>query len=196
MTTICAGICECSEKQIIGKKFAKTVWITLKIGASKVLSTIGIAILTAIASALLLSVFIKPEPQNVMPAFYYDGTYSEYNNEEKTADVINMILEESENRIATDWETAYYDIAYAYFSSNNYDLAIEALKKCYDENPSWEYAYNIGISYGYLMDYQASVKYLNEALELNPPVYDRAGILDTITLLENYYTLWLSSLFQ
>lgn len=195
VSIISTGIFECSEKKY-SKTFWKSILQTAKIGLCKVLSSVGVALLTTISLAFLLSLFIKPEPQDVMPALYYDGTYIEYNAVEKTTDTINMILEESEKRITSDPESAYYDMAYAYFSSGNYDLAVDALKKCYAENPKWEYAYNIGVSYGYLMDYSASIKYLNEALTLNPPLDSRAVILDKISMLENYFSSWISSLFQ
>lgn len=196
VSIISTGIFECGEKKYSSKMLGKSILKTIKIGLCKVLSSVGVALLTTISLALLLSLFIKPEPQDVMPALYYDGTYIEYNTVEKTTDIINMILEESEKHITSDSESAYYDMAYAYFSSGNYDLAVDALKKCYAENPKWEYAYDIGVSYGYLMDYRASIKYLNEALTLNPPLDNRAVILDTISMLENYFTSWISQLFQ
>lgn len=196
VSIIFTGIFECSEKQISRKTFWKAVLITLKIGTSKVLSSVCITLLTVVFSAFLLSIFIKPELQDVMPAFYYDGTYSEFNTEEKTAEIINTILEDAEDHKALDMESAYYDIAYAYFSSGNYDLAIGSLEICYDANPCWKYAYDIGVSYGYMMEYQASAKYLKKALDLNPPAYDRAAILDTVTMMENYFSIWITSLFQ
>lgn len=196
VSIICTGVFECSEKRNICKSFKESILHVLKIGFFKVISSVCIALLTAGISAFLLSLFIKPEPQNVMPAFYYDGTYSEYNVLDISRDTINMILEESEKHITNDPEIAYFDMAYAYFFSQNYDLAVEALGKCYEMAQRWEYTYDIGVSYGYLMDYQVSIKYLNEALKLNPPAYDRAVILETVEMLDNYFNIWLSSLFQ
>ena len=194
ISVFCTGIYECREKSKKDQKSDNSFINIVKIGLCKTLSSIGIAVVTTIVTVLLLSMFIKPEPQNVMPAIFYDGTYAELNGMEKGEDTIEMILEESEKRLSSDYETANYDIAYAYFSSNNFDLAVDAFEECYKTNPKWEYAYDLGVSYGYMMNYQKSLKYLNEALELNPPMYDRSVILDTIVMLKNYFGIWISSL--
>jgi len=197
ITVFSSGRLERCKKRSENETFVKALWNTIKTGFLKVLSSVGIALVTTAISVLILSTFIKPEPQNIMPAFYYDGTYEQYNNEEVTdSEIFNRIFRESQAQIETDSETAYFDIAYAYYKTNNYDLAIEYLEQCYEINPHWKYAYDLGISYGYLRNYRTAVKYLNEALELSPPAADRGGILETITMLENYYSIWISSLLQ
>ena len=74
-------------------------------GVSKLISTIGVALLSAGVIAVILSLFIKPTPENVMPA-YASGT-SYYNWETIDVSWTETIICESESRTTTNPETAY-----------------------------------------------------------------------------------------
>lgn len=195
ITILCSGLVERETKQKKKEVHVGIIWNVVKIGTLKLISAVGIAILTAAALALLLSLIVKPEPANIMPGYFYDGTYAYYNGMEIDEATIDTILTGSRQRMDADREAACYDMAYGYFSSGNFDYAITALETCYESNPDWKYAYDLGIAYSYMRDYRSALNYLQEALELNPPYENRGVILNTVAMLENYYSIWITSLF-
>lgn len=193
VTVLCFGYLEAKKTNKSNSYSLK--WKEMLIaGVAKLISTIGVALLSAVVIAVILSLFIKPTPENVMPAYASGTSYYDW----ETIDVswTETIISESESRITTNPETAYSDMAHAYFMSCNYDLAIPLLENAYAIKKSWEYANDIGICYGYLCDYDQSLRYLNLALSLDPPLVERGAIIEAKTMIESYFSSWLLSLLR
>lgn len=194
VSIFCFGYLEVRKSSSSDSKKQRVIKEVVLSGVAKLLSTVGVALLSAGVIAMVLSQIIKPTPEIVMPAYASSNSYYDWN----TVSVVEVetIISESEARITVAPEIAYSDMAHAYFMSRNYDMAIPILENAYAINQSWEYANDIGICYGYLCDYEQSLRYLNLAVSLNPPIVERGAIVEAKTMIESYFSSWLPSLFR
>lgn len=60
ITVFSSGLLERCKKRSENETFVKALWNTIKTGFLKVLSSVGIALVTTAISVLILSTFIKP----------------------------------------------------------------------------------------------------------------------------------------
>ncbi|MBR1396257.1 MAG: tetratricopeptide repeat protein [Selenomonadaceae bacterium] len=68
-----------------------------------------------------------------------------------------------------DYDTAYVNRSYAYFTLQNYTQAIADCTKAIELNPNYGMAYNNrGIAYDELQNYEAAIADYTKAIELNP----------------------------
>lgn len=161
--------------------------------ASKVL-TGAIAVMVGMSVIVALT---KPMPEDVMPAFYYNGSYSEYGGEYFSSEVIEQLLSECNYMLGKSSDPdILFDRAFLYYRTHNYDLAIEDLKACLTTESNWEYLYDLGVVYGYMRDYKSSILYLNEALNYDIPITNRGGAKNALEMMEAYYQNWLFSVWQ
>lgn len=192
-TVLCFGYLEHKKADKRNSNLAKWKEV-LYVGVAKLISMIGVALLSAGAIAVILSIFVKPTPEIVMPAYASNTSFYDW----EMVDVVwtETIISESESRLTTNPETAYSDLAHAYFMSRNYDLAIPMLENAYAINQRWEYANDIGICYGYLCDYNQASRYLKLALTLDPPIVARGAIVEAKVMIDSYFSSWFLSLFH
>lgn len=191
ITIFCTGVVFQNENNL--KKQYVVTLSALKFGILKFGSVVGMTLSTLFITAGLLSFIVEPQSENIMPAFYYDGIYESVCDEELTNELVEQKLAEME---LYNTEESYYYKSYLYFRTGNHDLAINELKKCFEDNPKWTYAYDIGVCYSYLREYELSIKYMKRALELNPPYEERGDMMETIDMIENYFGNWISSIFN
>ena len=121
------------------EKKSKTIKQSIIIGFSKVLSDIAIGLIIAAIPTVILLNYLKPQPEDVMPVFFYDGTYAD------TSDNIDYTLAQSLIADCTisikqsQDVTKYFDCAFLYFKTNNYDLACDDLQECVKLEERWIY---------------------------------------------------------
>ena len=190
LTSVFCGLYEKNSKK---EKPSSSI---IKLGILKIISSIGISLTTTLLFASVLSYLIKPQPQDVMPAFMYDGTYIETNTLASANLPVEQIIQESTARLEYAKEEANFDFANIYFRTGKYDLSVDCLERCFAINPSWKYAYDLGVVYGYMGNYLNANKYLNRALEYDPPLNDRSVIISTMEMINNYFYYWLKKIFN
>lgn len=171
-------------------------WEYVVIGASKVIVEIAIGIIIILIPTLILVNYLKPQPENVMPAFYYDGTYAGLLSG-MDDDTLQTLVEERTRTInQTGQVSAYYDRALLYFRTNNYDLACDDLQYCYEHESNWKYAYDLGVVYGYMLDYSNSIKFFEITLSLDVPLSERGVVKNSLAMIESYFDGWIFSLIK
>ena len=47
------------------------------------------------------------------------------------------------------------------------------------------YYYDMGVIYGYLLDYTAAIEYLEMALSKDIPISERGNVINTLAMIEN-----------
>lgn len=163
-------------------------------GLNKVLSTISTALLTTSVIALILSLLIKPDIGDIMPALAISGeSFYDWSNINYSIEADKMEAE-LETQIEIDPKIAYADLGYLYFHTSNYDKAVSALEKAQELNPQWYYLYDIGICHAYMCNYSKSLKYLKKAMDMDPPLYNRGAVMEAKYLAEHYWSAWIKSL--
>lgn len=172
------------------------VWEYMVIGASKVIVGIAIGIIIILIPTLFLGNYLKPQPEDVMPAFYYDGTYAGLVND-MDDDTLQTLVGECTRTISqTGQLSAYYDRALLYFRTNNYDLARDDLQYCYEHESNWKYAYDLGVVCGYMLDYSDSINFFETALSLDVPLSERGVVKNSLAMIESYFDGWIFSLIK
>lgn len=180
---------------VVSKKENEKIFYSLVSGISKVVFDISIGLIIIVIPMTLLTNYLKPQPEDIMPAFYYDGKYVEI--DDMDLGLAELLIEESTETIAQDhFLSAYYDRAYLYFYTSNYDLAYEDLQLCFEYTNEWKYSYDLGVVLGYMLDYKASINYFEKTLEMNIPLSDRGIVRESLTLIKSYYSNWIFSLLE
>lgn len=180
---------------IVANKEKKKFAHFLISGISTVITDVAIGLIIISVPALIMVNYLKPQPESIMPAIYYDGTYSEI-TDIMTTELAESLVNECTERIRLEGTlTAYYDRAYLYFFTNNYDLAQEDLLHCFEDSEEWKYLYDMGVVCGYMLDYESSIRYFEDALALDIPLSDRGIVQNSLSLIRSYFDGWLFSLF-
>ena len=177
----------------LSERKSKTIWRESVLAISKVLSSIAIGLIIAAVPIVILLNQIKPPPEDVMPAFIYVGEISD----DMDCSLMESLIVEYTAAIE-DFPTAsiYFDRAYLYFKTNNLDLAVTDLQKCIDLENNWMYHYDIGVVYGYLLDYPSSIQSFKTALSMDIPISERGLVISTLTMIEGYWDVWIYSLIK
>lgn len=180
------------EKKIVFSVFA---------GFSSAVSNIAIGLIVLLIPSLLFVNLITPAPEDIMPAFIYYGKYNDYSTadlEDIPEGLVEQYIAECTKRAETQGDiSAYFDRAFWYFKTHNMDLAKDDYEVCFNADKSnWIYAYDLGVAYGWMLDYESSVRYIRLATELDVPAEDRGTIMDNLTMMETYFGKWLYSIFQ
>ena len=164
-------------------------------GLSKVLADVAIGLIIIMVPALILYNCLKPKPADVMPSYYYDGTYADMAPEEKDIYAETIILDCTDKVTENETLMAHFDRAHFYFYTGNFDLAKNDLLFCYKNSKDWRYAFDLGVICGYLQEYYDSIKYFEEALDKEDiPIQKRGLAMDHLTLIRSYFGDWLYSL--
>lgn len=185
----------------ISEKKSKTVRRSITLGLTKVLSDIAIGLIIAAIPTVIILNYLKPQPQNAMPAFFYDGTNMAI-SEISDSDDIDYVLAQSliEKCTSAIGQTQdadkYFDRAALYFKTGNFDLACDDLQKCVELEESWKYYFDLGVTYGYLLDYSSSIRFFKMALDLDIPLPERSAVISSLTMIESYYDEWVYSLIK
>lgn len=178
------------------EKKNRSVSKTLLLGLSKVLSDIAIGLIIAVIPTVILLNCLKPQPEDVMPVFIYDGTYSEILDSIDDSMAESLIVDCSEAiKQSADAEN-YFDRACLYFKTGNLDLAHIDLQKCIELEETWMYYYDLGVVYGYRLDYSSAIESFEKALSMDIPFSERGLVINTLTMIESYFDEWIYSLLK
>lgn len=74
-----------------------------------------------------------------------------------------------------------------YYKTRNFDLAQIDLQQCMELEGNWMHYYDMGVIYGYLLDYTAAIEYLEMALSKDIPISERGNVINALAMIENYY---------
>lgn len=174
----------------------RTVMKALALGFSKVFSDIAIGLIIASIPTVLLLNHLKPQPEDVMPVFIYDGTYAEISDSIDDLLAESLIAECTTSANQSPNARIYFDRAFLYFKTGNFDLAYTDLQKCIELEEYWMYHYDIGVVYGYLLDYSSAIESFETALSMDIPISERGLVMNTLTMIESYLDTWIYSLLK
>lgn len=178
------------------EKKNKSVSKTLLLGLSKVLSDIAVGLIIAVIPMVILLNWLKPQPEDIMPVFVYDGTYSEISDSIDDSMAESLIIDCSEAIEQSSDAQEYFDRAFLYFKTGNLDLAYTDLQKCIELEEKWMYYYDIGVVYGYCLDYSSAIESFEKALSMDIPFSERGLVINTLTMIESYFDAWIYSLLK
>lgn len=122
-----------------------------------------------------------------MPAFAYDGVYSEIADDIDESSIQFLI---SGRTVAIEEAPSaenIFDRSFLYYKTRNFDLAQIDLQQCMELEGNWMYYYDMGVIYGYLLDYTAAIEYLEMALSKDIPISERGNVINALAMIENYY---------
>lgn len=174
----------------------KTVTRALALGLSKVFSDIAIGLIIASIPTVILLNHLKPQPEDVMPVFIYDGIYAEISDDIDDSLAESLIADCTVAAEQSPSVEKYFDRAFLYFKTGNFDLAYTDLQKCIELEENWMYYYDIGVVYGYLLDYSSAIESFEKALSMDIPISERGLVINTLTMVENYFDAWVYSLLK
>lgn len=181
------------------KNRGTTLWQSIIISFSKILFNISVGIAILIVPVFVLANVIRPIPEKVMPAIAYDGARIAYEPEvfKDEVDYYNYLFAQIDD--CTQYidmygnVSDYYERACFYFKAGDFQSARADLEYCYNHEKRWIYAYDLGVTYGYLLEYDVSIKYFEEALNLDIPYPNRIAVNDSIDLISSYFIDWIRS---
>lgn len=180
----------------LAEKKNKTVTKVLALGLSRVFSDIAVGLIIAFVPTVILINHLKPQPENVMPVFIYDGTYAGIADDVVVSMADSLIADCSVALERSSDTTKYFDRAFLYFKTGNFDLAYVDLQKCIELEENWMFYYDIGVVCGYLLDYSAAIESFETALDMDIPISERGLVVNTLTMIESYFDSWIYSLLK
>lgn len=180
----------------LSEKRTKTFRGMLALGLSKVLSDVSIGLIIAAIPIMLLLNYLKPQPEDIMPAFAYDGVYSEIADDIDESSIEFLISDCTVTIEEAPSVEKIFDRSFLYYKTGNFDLAQIDLQQCVELEVNWMYYYDMGIIYGYLLDYTSAIEYLEMALSKDIPISERGNVINTLAMIENYYESWVYSILK
>lgn len=180
----------------LSEKRTKTFRRMLALGLSKVLSDVSIGLIIAAIPIVLLLNYLKPQPEDIMPAFAYDGVYSEITDDIDNSSIEFLISDCTVVIEETSSVEKIFDRSFLYYKTGNFDLAQIDLQQCMELEENWMYYYDMGVIYGYLLDYSTAIEYLEMALSVDIPISERGNVISTLAMIENYYESWVYSILK
>mgnify|MGYP002567177637 CR=1 FL=1 len=185
----------------ISERKSKTVRRSIALGLTKVLSDIAIGLIIAAIPTVIVLNYLKPQPENVMPVFFYDGTNIAISDILDSDDIdyalAQSLIEECTSAIRQTQDVdKFFDRAALYFKTGNFDLACDDLQKCVELEEKWIYYSDLGVTYGYLLDYSSSIRFFKMSLDLDVPLPERSVVISSLTMIESYFDEWVYSLIK